>query len=250
MEESPRINAERSGESAAQGSERYCDRRGFLAGIGHGLVAWIVGVPASSSIPTIASASTRPAPIADLSKRLQGTVVCQDSPDYEAWRQSMAWQPAPPPRFPAVIVQAANEQDVVLAVHFARETGLKVVTRTGGHSYCSSFLQNGSLLIDVSRLQALEVDLSAGQVIVQPGVFGRTLNATLARRGLAFPTAHCGDVPLGGYLIGGGQGWNGNEWGGMSALNVSALDIVTADGSSWGCHTLLPALLPIAEGHH
>jgi FAD/FMN-containing dehydrogenase len=230
MEESPRTNAEWNGENAAEGSERYCDRRDFLARIGHGLVACIVGVPASSTVPSNANASTRLATIADLRKQLRGTVVHQDSPDYEAWRHSMAWQPASPPRFPAVIVQAANEEDVILAVHFARETGLKVVTRTGGHSYCSSFLQNGSLLIDVSRLQALEVDPRAAQVIVQPGVFGRTLNATLARHGLAFPTAHCGDVPLGGYLVGGGQGWNGNEWGGMSALNVSALDIVTADG--------------------
>ena len=81
-----------------------------------------------------------------------------------------------------------------------------MTTRCGGHSASASFLRDGGMLIDVSRLNGLEIDAKNMQIIAGPGVIAREFNARLAQAGLAFPTAHCGMVPLGGFLLGGGLG--------------------------------------------
>ena len=203
-------------------------RRRFLQLIQQGLPA----VLALAGLPTpLVAVSATSKGIAALRRELRGSVIVRNDAQYEAWRQSMVWQLVKPARCPDVIVQAENESDVRAAIRFARANKLKVVARTGGHNFCGSFLRDGSLLIDVSRLQNLKILPLENQAVAQPGIFGRTLNAELGRNQLAFPTAHCGDVPLGGYLLGGGIGWNSNAWGNMSALNVMAIDAVTADGS-------------------
>jgi FAD/FMN-containing dehydrogenase len=52
----------------------------------------------------------------------------------------------------------------------------------------------------------------------------------LDQHGLGFPIAHCPSVSLGGYLLGGGMGWNGGDWGQLACFNVKAVDLVTAAG--------------------
>jgi FAD/FMN-containing dehydrogenase len=158
-------------------------------------------------------------------------VASRNSKHYETWRQSVIWQRRKSARYPDLIVQAETAQEVAAAVSHARRHGLRVTTRCGGHSASASFLRNGGMLIDVSRLNSLTVDASKHEVIAGPGVIARELNAQLAQFGLAFPTAHCGMVPLGGFLLGGGLGLNGNSWGTMSVFNILAAEVVTADGS-------------------
>ena len=92
------------------------------------------------------------------------------------------------------------------------------------------FLRDRGMLLDVSQLHGVEVDVAKKQAWAGPGVMARSLSELLREVGLAFPTAHCGMVPLGGFLLGGGLGLNGNHWGEMSVFNVNAVDIVTADG--------------------
>jgi FAD/FMN-containing dehydrogenase len=93
------------------------------------------------------------------------------------------------------------------------------------------FLRDGGVLLDVSRLLSVQVDRKRRRASVGPGVIGQGFNDRLGREGLAFPTAGCGLVPLGGFLLGGGIGLNGNSWGGMSTFNIEAAEVVTADGS-------------------
>ena len=86
------------------------------------------------------------------------------------------------------------------------------------------------MLVDVSRLQNIEVDTRTGIAKVEAGVIGRGLNEHLRQYGLTFPTAHCGMVPISGFLLGGGIGLNSSGWGGLSVFNIVGLDVVTVEG--------------------
>lgn len=165
-----------------------------------------------------------------LRQTVHGPVVVRGTPVYEAWRQSLIWNYRKFQRFPEVIVQATSEDDVVAAIRFATASGMRITTRSGGHSWSGCFLRDGGVLVDLSRMQQVEVDKEKQEARVQPGVIGRALNARLAESGLAFPTAHCGMVPISGFLLGGGLGFNSVAWGGMSVFNIKAIDLVTADG--------------------
>lgn len=156
--------------------------------------------------------------------------VTRGAPDFELWRQAMMWQYRKSPRAPQLIVQAQDVDDVVATVRYARQAGLRLTTRAGGHSMSACFLRDNGILLDVSRLDGISVDPARREVSVGPGVLGRALNERLRPHGLAFPTAHCGMVPLSGFLLGGGIGWNSNAWGAMGAFNIKAVDMVTADG--------------------
>jgi FAD/FMN-containing dehydrogenase len=170
------------------------------------------------------------APSAVWPGQVNGAVVARGSPTYEVWRQSMVWQRRKAARYPQVIVQANAVSDVAAAVNYARQHGLRVVTRCGGHNMSACFLRDGGMLIDVSRLDGIEVDRGGREVVAGPGVLGRALNERLRREQLAFPTAGCGMVPIGGFLLGGGLGLNGNQWGPASAFSIIAVELVTADG--------------------
>ncbi|WP_144096062.1 FAD-binding oxidoreductase [Croceicoccus sediminis] len=200
-------------------------RRRFLGG-----GATVAALSAIGLAPALGGCSMRDDDLANLQSRLTGKAIGKDSAVYEPWRQSMVWQTQKFPRYPDMIVQAETVDDVVAAVNFARETGRRITTRGGGHSFCGCFLRDDGILVDVSRLSTIEIDEAAGEVRCGPGVIGRRLQEDLADYDLAFPTAHCGMVPISGFLLGGGLGWNGNAWGGMSTYNILEVQIVTPDG--------------------
>ena len=184
----------------------------------------------SVSLGTRATTNKVVSTLSSLKNNIRGTVVERGTPHYEPWRQSMIWQYRKFQRYPDIIVQAETEDDVVAAINFARISKLKITTRSGGHSESGCYLRDGGVLLDVSRLQTIEIDARKRIAKVEAGVLGRLLNARLAEVGLAFPTAHCGMVPISGFLLGGGIGWNSTAWGGISVFNIVALDVVTIDG--------------------
>ncbi len=197
------------------------------------LKATAMSVPVAAGLGSVAGFTAPQAgtAAADLQKRIAGTVVVKGDEHYEAWRQAMIWQRAKADRRPDMIVQVERVEDVQEAVRFAAAAGMKVTTRCGGHSMAACFLRDRGMLIDVSRLDGITVDKTAKQAVVGPGVFCRGHAERLAEDDLAFPGAHCGTVPISGFLLGGGVGMNTNAWSqGMSVYAVKAVDIVTADG--------------------
>ncbi len=170
------------------------------------------------------------AAIETLRASVEGSVISANDEKYEIYRLALVWQMFKPRRYPAIIVQAASETDVIRTVKFARQHDYQVSIRCGGHNYVSSFLADGTLALDVSRLQGIDVDPLRRTVKVGPGVHSRTLTEELAKHDFAFPVAHPGRIAMGGYLLGGGQGWNGPAWGGAACLNIDAVDVVTAEG--------------------
>jgi FAD/FMN-containing dehydrogenase len=148
---------------------------------------------------------------------------------YEDARRAAVWNARTPERFPDLIVQAANEDDVVGAVRLARDRGLKIGVRSGGHSWAGNHVRDGGLLLDVSRLDEVTIDAPAMTASVQPGCRGNDVVAALAAQDLFFPAGHCPGVALGGYLLQGGYGWNGRVHG-PACMSVEAIDVVTAGG--------------------
>jgi FAD/FMN-containing dehydrogenase len=157
------------------------------------------------------------------------TVVRRTDARYEGLRQEMCWNDRVPDRYPDAIARVASVQEVPAAIRFAREHGWQVSPRGGGHSWVSSALRDGGLLLDLSQLQDISIDPAARVASVQPGVTGDRLAVALAACGLAFPVGHCPGISLSGYLLGGGIPWNAPMWG-PACKSVQAVDVATADG--------------------
>jgi FAD/FMN-containing dehydrogenase len=166
----------------------------------------------------------------ELQFRIKGTVTSFADSGYVDVRRAMVWNQLTPDRRPRYIVQVANENDVVEAVRFARANQMRVAVRGGGHSWVGFSLRDDSLLIDLGRLKKASIDREALRAIVQPAITGRELNRMLSAQGLAFPVGHCPSVPMSGYLLSGGLGWNVNNWG-PACFSIEAARVVTAAGS-------------------
>jgi FAD/FMN-containing dehydrogenase len=153
---------------------------------------------------------------------------------YEEARRSTVWNGLLPDRFPDVIVQACDVDDVVAALRYARANGHRVGIRSGGHSWAASHLRDGGLLLDVSRLDHCVVDVDGMTASVGPGKVASVFAAELDEQSLFFPSGHCEGICLGGYLLQGGYGWNSKILG-PACESVLGLEVVTADGDRIYC---------------
>jgi FAD/FMN-containing dehydrogenase len=168
--------------------------------------------------------------IRDFQQRIAGQVIHRDEAGYTELRHELVWNGRKPGRRPEIIVRAAGEQDVVEAVRFARGAGLAVSVRGGGHNWFGFAQRDGGLLLDLSALTKVSVDAGARTAVVEPGVRSQDLNRLLASQGLAFPVGHCSSVPMSGFLLNGGLGWNTNAWR-PGCFSIESARVVTADGN-------------------
>jgi FAD/FMN-containing dehydrogenase len=153
---------------------------------------------------------------------------------YETARRQTVWNSLLPERFPDVIVQARDIDEVVAAIRYARAHGHQVGVRSGGHSWTASHLRDGGLLLDVSRLDHCSVDTDRMTAHVGPGKVASVFATELDSQGLFFPAGHCEGIRLGGYLLQGGYGWNSKVIG-PACESVLGLEVVTADGEKVYC---------------
>lgn len=160
---------------------------------------------------------------------IQGSLYERGEGGYEDARRAAIWNGRKPDRFPDWILVAADERDVVNGVKFANSKGLKIGIRSGGHSVVATGIRDGGLLIDVSRLNDIQVDVQSKTAWVGAGSLNRQLALQLEPVGLTFPFGGSPSVGLGGYLLTGGYGLNGKTYG-SGASNIMAIDVVTADG--------------------
>lgn len=201
---------------------RLLTRRAFTAGLG--VISTACGIAAPMAL---ASASARAA--RDLTS-LNGRYVRLGSARYENWRTAMPWQMFTADRKPELIVRPNNVDGVIDAVHYARTNNLQIAIKSGGHNVCEAFLRNGGMLLDLGELQAIEVDPESATAWVEPALWSQGLTEAIEPHGLAFPVAHCATVPMGGYLLGGGVGINGDHWGSIACHSILAAEIITAKG--------------------
>jgi FAD/FMN-containing dehydrogenase len=132
-------------------------------------------------------------------------------------------------RRPAVIAQCADEEDVVRAVRFGRDTGLEVAVRGGGHGVAGRALTEGGLVIDLRRMNAVTVDPDARTATVAGGATMSHLDRATQPHGLATTGGRVSTTGVGGYTLGGGDGWLARKMG-LACDNLQSVELVTADG--------------------
>jgi FAD/FMN-containing dehydrogenase len=160
-----------------------------------------------------------------------GRLLLRGDPGYEQARVDRIFNARRPDRFPAAVLLAASDDDVAAGVRLAAERGWLVSVRSGGHSWAAWSLRDDALLIDLGAMRDLAYDPATGVVAARPAVQGGLeLAPFLAERGRTFPGGHCASVGLGGYLLQGGQGWDGRARG-WACQSVVGLDVVLADGT-------------------
>jgi FAD/FMN-containing dehydrogenase len=145
------------------------------------------------------------------------------------------WNALLPNRFPDLIVQAHDADDVVAAISCARSNGLRIGVCSGGRSWTASHLRDGGLLLDVSRLNHCSVEVDTMTADVGPGKAASEFALELDSQGLFFPAGHCDGIRLGGYLLQGGYGWNSKVVG-PACESVLGLHVVTAEGELIYCN--------------
>jgi FAD/FMN-containing dehydrogenase len=172
------------------------------------------------------TAGTTALDLAQLRERISGRVVGPNDNDYDALRTVMM---GGIDRRPAAIVRVANDDDVKTVVNLARETGLDLAVRSGGHSSKGDSTTDGGIVLDLRDMQRLEIDPEAKTAWAETGLTAGEVTTAAAEHGLAIGFGDTGSVGIGGITTGGGVGYLVRKHG-LTIDNVLAADIVTADG--------------------
>jgi FAD/FMN-containing dehydrogenase len=132
-------------------------------------------------------------------------------------------------RRPAVIVRVADGTDVARVVTLARETGLELAVRSGGHSAPGFGVTDGGIVLDLSDMKGLDIDVAARTAWTETGLTTAEYTTAVGAYGLATGFGDTGSVGVGGITLGGGIGYLVRKHG-MTIDNLLAADVVTADG--------------------
>jgi FAD/FMN-containing dehydrogenase len=132
-------------------------------------------------------------------------------------------------RGPALIARCAGVADVMAAVRFARDAGLVVAVRGGGHSFPGYSVCDGGMVIDLSPMKGVRVDPEARTARAQAGVLLGDLDRETQAFGLAVPAGIVTHTGLAGLTLGGGIGWLMRKYG-LTIDQLLSVDMVTADG--------------------
>ncbi|GAA3205536.1 FAD-binding oxidoreductase [Dactylosporangium siamense] len=176
--------------------------------------------------------------LAELRDTFHGTLVTPYDPGYEAARVLFNTRVR---TRPALIAQCADAADVAAAIGFAREAGLPLAVRGGGHHAAGLSLVEGGVVVDVGGLRSVSLDAGARTVTVGPGVGWRDIDKVTyvehsftgddgLEYGLAGPGGECPTVSNAGYSLGGGYGPLGRTFG-LGCDHIVAAEVVDATGT-------------------
>jgi len=170
--------------------------------------------------------SPNAAAIANLRTELGGRVITPDDPDYDAARTVF---PGGIDRRPALIAQPADAAGVGRVIALAREAGLELAVRSGGHSAAGHGVSEGGVVLDLSAMRRLDIDVKGRTAWAETGLTAGEYTAAAGAHGLATGFGDTGSVGIGGITLGGGVGYLVRKYG-LTIDDLLAADIVTADG--------------------
>jgi FAD/FMN-containing dehydrogenase len=164
--------------------------------------------------------------ISQLRAKVKGRVITPEDVDYHAVRLGLSLEIV---RHPALIVRPVDATDVSYVVSLARETGMELAIRSGGHSLAGFSTLDDGIVLDLSSMKGLEIDLERRTAWAEAGLTGGEYTLKAAEYGLATGFGDTASVGLGGLTTGGGIGYLVRKYG-LTIDNLLAARIVTADG--------------------
>src|SRR5882672_6852896 len=129
---------------------------------------------------------------------------------------------------PSAVVRCGSPTDVAAAIRYARDAGLPLSVRGGGHQIAGAAVVEGGLVLDLSPLRTADVVPEEGTVTVGGGALLADLDRASARHGLAVPAGIVSHTGVGGLSLGGGVGWLSTSRG-LTCDNLLEAEIVTAE---------------------
>ena len=130
---------------------------------------------------------------------------------------------------PAAVAQVADASDIATVLTIARETGVELAIRSGGHSAAGHSTTDGGIVIDLRSLKSLEIDVESRTAWADSGLTAAEYSNETNAVGLATGLGDTGSVGLGGITLGGGIGFLVRKHG-MTIDSLLAAEVVTADG--------------------
>ena len=165
-------------------------------------------------------------PTVDLRADLSGELILPDDPGYDDARGVFF---TGFDRRPAAIVRVADSYDVSRVVNFARETGLELAVRSGGHNRVGYGTSEGGIVLDLSGMHAVEIDADGRTAWAQTGVKAGDYTRMTGERGLATGLGDTASVGIGGITLGGGMGFLVRKYG-LTIDDLLCAELVTASG--------------------
>jgi FAD/FMN-containing dehydrogenase len=161
-----------------------------------------------------------------LPTNLAGKLITPGQPAYDKSRTVMY---GGHDKRPAAIARVANADDIASAIAYARDNGLELAVRSGGHSASGHSTTEGGIVIDVRDLNGIDIDAANRTVWVGAGVTAIGLTEALAPHDLIVGFGDAGTVGVSGITLGGGVGYLARKYG-LSIDSLLAVELVTADG--------------------
>jgi FAD/FMN-containing dehydrogenase len=158
--------------------------------------------------------------------RISGPVL---SPEDAGYNETRAIHNGLVDRRPALIIRAHTTSDVVAALEIAREAGLEVSVRGGGHNVAGRAVTDGGVMIDLAEMTNITIDPERAFATAEGGVRWSELNAAAGVHGLAVTGGAVSTTGIAGLTLGGGLGWLMSKYG-LAADNLQAVELVTASG--------------------
>ncbi len=162
----------------------------------------------------------------DLGSRIGGRLL---SPGDEGWNDAILIWNGMVARVPALVVQPTSARDVAAAVAFARDYGLLLSIKGGGHNIAGTAIAEGGLTLDMAHMRGVTVDPDARLAHVGPGCRLRDVDAATQEHGLATVLGFVSETGVAGLTLGGGFGYLARRFG-WAVDNLEEVEIVTAGG--------------------
>jgi len=164
----------------------------------------------------------------ELHETVEGRVIEPGDPGYDETRTVFYTGFE---RRPQAIVRAKNSNDVSRVVSLAKEEGVELAVRSGGHSTAGHGVSHGGIVLDLHDMKSLEIDVDQGTAWAETGLTAGEYTEAAGAHGLATGFGDTPSVGIGGITLGGGVGFL-HRLHGLTIDNLLAAEIVTADGET------------------